>query len=100
MHGKLSFLNQHVFDLGFEDTIASLLESYLSDSLKISDFIISLVFVGEYDFLKKFISLLYFCYCLLINETDEIILVLNLFEWWAVEICIYLSKLQIWLEVG
>jgi hypothetical protein len=41
MYEQLSFLNQHDSDLGFEDPVVALLESYFSDSLKISDFIIS-----------------------------------------------------------
>jgi hypothetical protein len=35
--------------------MAALLESYLSDSLKFSDFIISLAFDSEYDLLKEFL---------------------------------------------
>jgi hypothetical protein len=38
---KSSFLNQQVSDHGFEDPVAALLESYLSNSLNISEFIIS-----------------------------------------------------------
>ena len=82
MHRQLSFQNQHVSEHGYEDPIAILLESYLSDSLKILDFIISLTLLGEYDFLKEFISLLvYFCYSLLISDKDEIISVIKLHEW-------------------
>jgi hypothetical protein len=68
MYEQLSFLNQHDSDHGFEDPVAVLLESYFSDPLKISDFIMSPTFVGEYGFLKESISLwLYFCYYLLIS---------------------------------
>jgi hypothetical protein len=82
MHWQSSFLNQHDCDHGFEDPVAALLESYLSNSLKISDFIISPALVGEYDFLKEFLSLLlYFCYYQLISGRDEIISVMKLLEW-------------------
>jgi hypothetical protein len=74
MHEQLSFLNQHISNYGFEDPVASLLESYFLDSLKVSDFIISPTFVGEYGFLKESISLLLCsCYYLLISSRDEII---------------------------
>jgi hypothetical protein len=36
IHEKSFFLNQYDCDLGFEDPVAALLESYLSDSLKFS----------------------------------------------------------------
>jgi hypothetical protein len=82
MHCHSSFLNQHDCDLGFEDTVVYLLESYLSYSLKISYFIISLELVGEYDSLKKFLSLLlYFCYYLLISAIDVIMSIVKLLEW-------------------
>jgi hypothetical protein len=80
MHWHSSFLNQHVSDHGFENPVAVFLESYFSDSLKISDFIISLAFAGEYGFLKDFpLMLLYFCHYVLITGKDEIISVLKLF---------------------
>ena len=66
-------------DLGFEDPVAVLLESYLSDSLKFSYFIISLALVGENDFLKEFLWLwLCFCYYLIISGRKRIILVMKL----------------------
>jgi hypothetical protein len=75
---KSSFLNQQFCDYGFEDPVAALLESYLSDSLTFSDFIISPTLIGEHDSLKEFQSLLsYLCYSLLISGRDEIISVLN-----------------------
>jgi len=84
MHGNLSSLYNHVPDIGFKDPVATLLESYFLDFLKIPDFIISQALVGEYDSLKELLSLLlllYFCYYLLINGIDGIILVMKLLEW-------------------
>jgi len=82
MQRQSFFLNQHVFEYGFEDPVAALLESYLSDFLKISHFIISLALRGEYDSLKMFLLLLpYLCYSLLISAIDEIISVIKLLEW-------------------
>jgi hypothetical protein len=69
-------------DLGFEDPVAVLLESYLSDSLKFSYFIISLALVGENDFLKEFLWLrLCFCYYLLISGRKGILSVMKLLVW-------------------
>jgi hypothetical protein len=62
------FLDQHVSDLGFKDPFAALLESYVSDFLKISDFIISPIFMGEYGFLKEF---LYHCCIFLLLSIDQ-----------------------------
>jgi hypothetical protein len=74
MHWQSSFLNQHDCDLCIEDSIVALLESYLSNSLKISYFIISRALVGEYDSIKEFLSLLlYLCYYVLIHGIDGII---------------------------
>ena len=82
MQWKSSFLNQQFCDYGFEDPVAALLQSYLSDSLTFSDFIISPILVGEHDSLKEFQSLLsHFCYSLLISGIDEIISVIKLLEW-------------------
>jgi hypothetical protein len=82
MHWKSSFLNQHDCNLGFEDPMATLLESYHSDYLKLSYFIISLALVGEYDSLKEFLSLLlYLCYYLLISGINWIMSIMKLLEW-------------------
>jgi hypothetical protein len=43
-------------DHSFEDPMEALLESYLSDSLKFSDFIISLVFDSEHSMNKQSFS--------------------------------------------
>lgn len=59
MQRHSSFLNHHLSEYGFEDPVVALLESYLSDSLKNSVFIISPVLCGKYDFLKKFLLLHY-----------------------------------------
>jgi hypothetical protein len=76
------FMDQYVSDLGFKDPFAALMESYISDHLKISDFIYSSTLPGEYCFLKDFLSLLlYFSYYLLISDRDKIISVLKLLEW-------------------
>jgi hypothetical protein len=52
IHEQSMILNLYDGDHGFEDPMVDLLESYLSDSLNFSDFIISLAFVSEYDLLK------------------------------------------------
>jgi hypothetical protein len=76
-----AFIDQYVFDLGFKDLVASLMESYFSDHLKVSDFIYLPVLSDEYCFLKEFLSLLlYFRYYLLISGMDKIFLVLKLLE--------------------
>ena len=61
LHGQLFSLDQYVLDHGFVDPIATLLDSYHSDFLKILDFIISPEFLGE--FLSMLLYLCYF-YCL------------------------------------
>jgi hypothetical protein len=64
------------------DPIAIYMESYVSDFLKISNCIISPILMGEYGFLKEFMSLLlYFYYYSLISDIDEIISVIKLLEW-------------------
>jgi hypothetical protein len=71
-----------VFYHGFEDPVASLLESYLSNSLKIPEFIISPTLVGEYDSMKEFLwMLLYFYYYLFISGKDGILSIMKLLEW-------------------
>jgi hypothetical protein len=72
MDEKLFYVDQHASDLGFKDPVAAYMESYVSDFLKISDCIISPIFMGEYGFLKEFMSLLlYLCYYSLISDIDE-----------------------------
>ena len=67
-------MNQNVFDLGFRDPVAALMELYISDPLKISDFVYSSVFTSEYAFLKVYLSLLMsFSYFLLRNDRDNVI---------------------------
>ena len=75
-------LDQHVYDLSFNDPVAAFMESYISENLKISDFLILLMFPSEYGFLNKFLSLLlYFRYHLLISVMDKIFSFLKLLEW-------------------
>jgi len=82
MDEKLFSMDQHASNLGFKDPIAAYMESYVSYFMKISDYIISSIFMGEYSFLKEFMSLLlYFCYYSLINDIYGIISVLKLCEW-------------------
>jgi hypothetical protein len=81
MNEQLFSVDQHFSDLGFKDLVAALMESYISNHLKISDFI-SPAFTGEYGFLKDFLSLLIcFSYYLFISDRDKIISVLKLLEW-------------------
>jgi hypothetical protein len=57
MYEQLPFLNQQVSNHGLKDPIATYMESYVSDCLKIPVFIISPVFMGKHVSLKKFPSL-------------------------------------------
>jgi hypothetical protein len=58
------------------------MESYIPENLKISDFLNSLAFLGEYSFLNELLSLLlYFRRQRLIRDRDKIISVLKLLEW-------------------
>jgi hypothetical protein len=73
--------NQQVCDLGFEDRVALMMESYFLNSLKISNFIISLEFEGEYGFPKNLWLLLYlYCYSL-ISCRHVILSVVKLLSW-------------------
>jgi hypothetical protein len=75
-------MSQNVFDLGFRDPVVSLMELYILDPLKISDFVYSSVFTSEYSFLKVYLSLLIsFSYFLLSNDRDKVISVLRLLQW-------------------
>jgi hypothetical protein len=74
-------LDQQVCDLGFEDPVALMLESYFLNSLKISDFIISLAFEGEYGFPKNLWLLLYLCCYPLISCRHVILSVVKLLSW-------------------
>jgi hypothetical protein len=79
---KVFSMDQHVYDLGFKDSMAAFMESYISENLKISNFLKSSALTGEYGFLNKFLSLLlHFKHHMLINEKDEIISVLKLLGW-------------------
>jgi hypothetical protein len=82
MDEKLFSVDQHASDLGFKDPVAAYMESYVSGFLKILDCIISPIFMGEYGFMKEFMSLLlYFCYYSLISDIDEKFSVRKLLEW-------------------
>jgi hypothetical protein len=75
-------MDQHVSDLGFKDPVTALMELYISDHPKISDFFNSSTLPSEYCFIKEFISLLlHFRYHLLISDRDKVISVLKLLEW-------------------
>jgi hypothetical protein len=64
------------------DPITIYMETYVSDFLKISNCIISLILMGEYGFLKELmLLLLYFYYYSLTSDIYEIILVIKLLEW-------------------
>ena len=82
IHEKSIILNLYDGDHGFDDPMATLLESYLLDSLKLSDFIIPLVFDSECDLLKEFLwSLLCFYYYLLISGIKISLPVMILLVW-------------------
>ena len=70
--------SQHIFYLGLKDSMAAFMESYISDNLKMSNFLSLPVFSGKYGFLKNFLSLLLRVkHHLLISDKDEIYSVLN-----------------------
>ena len=74
--------SQHFFYLGLKDPVVAFMESYISENLKISDFLSLPVFPGKYGFLKKFLSLLlHVKHHLLINDKDEISSIFKLIEW-------------------
>jgi hypothetical protein len=76
------FVDQHVFDLPFKDPVAAFMESYIPENPKISDFLSSHMFLGEYGFLNEFLSLLlHFRNHLLIGDRDKVLSVLKLLEW-------------------
>ena len=73
---------QHNFYLGLKDLVAAFMESYISDNLKISDFLSFPVFLGMFGFLKNFLSLLlHVKHHLLISDKDEISSVFKLLGW-------------------
>jgi hypothetical protein len=77
-----SLLMQPKFYHAIHDPIAIYMESYVSDFLKFSNSIISLILMGEYGFMKEFMSLfLYLNYYSLISDIDEIISIIKLLEW-------------------
>jgi hypothetical protein len=73
--------DQHVFDLGFKDPVALMFESYFFNSLKISDFIISLEFEGEDGFPKNLWLFLYLCCYLLISCRQVVLSIMKLLSW-------------------
>jgi hypothetical protein len=81
MQWKSSHPDQHICYLGFEDPIALMLESYFLNSLKISYFIISLEFEGDYGFPKNLWLLLYLCYYPLISCRHVILSIVKLLSW-------------------
>jgi hypothetical protein len=82
MHDWTFSLNQYNCDSSFKDPMAVLLKSYLLDSLKISDFIMSLIFRDEYDLLKKSLWLLFWFHNYMqISSINEVHLVIKLLRW-------------------
>jgi hypothetical protein len=82
MQGQLFSVSQNVSDLGFRDLVAILMELYILDPLKISDFVYSSTFTSEHTFLKIYLSLLMsFSYFLLSSDRDNLISVLSLLQW-------------------
>ena len=69
-------------DSSFKDPVAVLLESYLSDSLKTSDFIMSPIVRDEYDLLKKSLWLLFWFHNYMqISSINEVPSVIELLRW-------------------
>jgi hypothetical protein len=74
--------DQEVSDFSFKDPVAAFIESYISESLKISNFFSLHMFLGEFGFVNDFLSLLlHFKHQLLISVNDENISVLKLLGW-------------------
>jgi hypothetical protein len=82
---RKTFMDEQLFYVdqnSFKDSFVALLESYFSHHPKISNFINSPALLGEYCFLKEFLSLLlHFSYYLLVSGKDKIISILKLLEW-------------------
>jgi len=81
-------MDQYVPDFGFKDPIAVLLDSYISDHPKASNFIYSSTRLGEYGFMNDDLSLMIcLCYFLLSNNRNMTISDLKLLEWlhWKVD---------------
>jgi hypothetical protein len=75
-------VNQYVSDSGFKDPVVILLDPYILDHPKASDFIYSSIFSGEYGFMSDYLSLVIcLCYYLLISNKDKTISILKLLEW-------------------
>jgi hypothetical protein len=73
---------QHVLDISFKDLVADFIESYISENLKVSDFVSFHIFPIEFHFVKEFYSsLFHFKNQLLISKNDEDILVLKFLGW-------------------
>jgi hypothetical protein len=51
-------MDQHVSHLYFKDPVEAFIEFYISENLKILDFLISSAFLGEYGFLNELLSVL------------------------------------------
>jgi len=76
---KLFPKHQHVSNISFNDPVEAFMELYLLKNLKVLDFFSLHMISGEYDFLKKFLSVLsHFKHHLLISDKDEIISILKL----------------------
>jgi hypothetical protein len=75
-------VDQHFSDLGFKDPMAAFMEFYISENLKISYFLNSSIFSGEYDVLNELLSLLlHFKHQLLNSDVDKVSSILKLLEW-------------------
>ena len=82
MHDWTFSLSQYNCDSSFKDPVAVLLESYLSDSLKTSDFIMSPIVRDEYDLLKKSLWLLFWFHNYMqISSINEVPSVIKLLRW-------------------
>ena len=69
-------------DLGFKDLVATFIESYFSEKLKVSYFFNLHMLSGEFGFVNGFLSFLsHLEHQLLISVNDEIISVLKLLGW-------------------
>jgi len=74
--------DQEVSNFSFKDPVAAFIESYISENLKVSDFLCLHIFPCKFGFVNDFYSLLsHFKHQLLISQNDEIISVLKLLGW-------------------
>ena len=73
--------DQQISDISFKDPVAAYIESYISENMKNSDFLILSVFPNDFGFVNNFLSLfLHFKHQVLINDRDKVSSIFKLLE--------------------